>query len=440
MKIVVVGTGYVGLVVGTGFAESGHQVTCVDRNPARIEQLTKGQLPIYEPGLEELVLRNVEEERLTFSTDITKAVADCLLVFLCVGAPEEDNGTGTSEVLEAAEQVGKALAGYRIIVNKSTCPVGTAEQIRETIAKLTSHPFDVVANPEFLREGTAVDDFMRPDRVVVGCDDVRVLEIMRELYAPYLRTGKPLLAMTIRSAELSKYAVDAMLAARISLMNELANLAESYGADIKEVQNVMMADARLGASYLFPGIGFGGAWLPRDAVTAAQMAREKGLPCGVLEGITTTNAWQVEAFLSRILDYFGDSIAEKRIAIWGASFKPKTDDLRNAPALRVIDGLLEAGACVVVFDPIAAQRLKKRYGERITLAPKMYAGLEGADALVIVTEWREFHNPDFERMSSLMRQKIIFDGRNLYEPKTMAQHGFRYFGIGRRQVEPTREI
>ncbi len=436
MKIAVVGTGYVGLVVGTGFAESGHQVTCVDRNASRIERLREGHLPIYEPGLEELVLRNVEEERLTFSTDIAEAVADCLLVFLCVGMPEEETGTDISEVLEAAEQVGKALGGYRIIVNKSTCPVGTAERVRETIAELTSHPFDVVANPDYLKEGAAVDDFMRPDRVVVGCDDVRVLEIMRELYAPYLRTGKPFLSMSIRSAELSKYAVDTMLAARISLMNELANLAEAYGADIREVQNVLMADERLGASYLFPGIGFGGAWLAKDAMAAAQMAREKGLPCGVLEGITETNQWQLEAFLGRILEHFGDSIAEKRIALWGASFKPKTDDLRNAPALHVIDGLLEAGASLNVFDPVAGSRLKKRYGDRIELAPKMYAGLEGADALVIVTEWREFHNPDFERMAGTMQQKVIFDGRNLYEPKTMAQHGFRYYAIGRPHVEP----
>lgn len=435
MRIAVIGTGYVGLVVGTGFAESGHWVTCVDRDAAKIQLLREGKVPLYEPGLEELIMRNVEEERLCFTTDIPEGVAGKLLIFICVDTPAQDNGApDISRVFEAADAVGRALTGYGIIVLKSTCPVGTTERLRETVAAHTSHPFDVVCNPEFSKEGAAVDDFMRPDRVVVGCDDVRVLEIMRELYAPFLRTGKPLLAMSIRSAELSKFAVSAMLASRISLMNELANVAEVYGADIGQVREALMADSRIGSTYLFPGIGFGGSCLPKDVQAAARLAKEKGLPCPVLEGITETNQTQQRSFVERVLRYYGDSIPAKRIAVWGASFKPRTDDLRDAPALRVIDGLLEARAEVAAYDPVAFAKLARVYGDRIRITNKMYACVEGADGLVIVTEWREFHHPDFERMAASMRERVIFDGRNLYNPKTMAELGFRYFSIGRPSV------
>lgn len=432
MKLAVVGTGYVGLVVGTGFAENGHIVTCVDRDESRIAVLSKGELPFYEPGLEELVARNVEEERLHFSTDLGEAVANALLIFICVGTPAGERGhLDVSEVFSVADRIAHAMTGYRIIVNKSTCPIGTTEALRDAIGKVTKHPFDVVANPEFLKEGAAVDDFMRPDRVVIGCEDVRVEEIMKELYAPFLRTGKPLLTMDFRSAEMCKYAVNAMLAARISLMNEFSGLCEQYQADIGAVREVVAADSRIGLGYLFPGIGFGGSCLPKDVVAAARLAEDKGVPADLLNAISLVNEHQQERFIARILDYYGAAIGEKRLAVWGATFKPRTDDLRGAPALRVIDRLLEHGTTVVAYDPIAGPKLKDMYGDRITVAPKNYAAIEGADGLVIVTEWNEFRRPDYERMGQLMRERVIFDGRNLYTPKVLAEQGFRYFSIGR---------
>lgn len=435
MRITVIGSGYVGLVVGTCFAENGHFVTCVDTDADRIAALKAGQMPIYEPGLEELVARNIEEDRLTFTTDTAQGVRDCLLVFLCVGTPPGADGQADiSHVIEAAEAAAKAMTGYRIFVNKSTCPVGTADVIRETVSRLTSHPFDVVVNPEFLKEGAAVDDFMRPDRVVVGCDDVRVQEIMKELYQPFLRTGKPFIAMSIRSAEMAKYAMNVMLAARISLMNELAGICGAYDADVTQVQEALMADGRIGASYLFPGLGFGGSCLPKDVKACSQLARLKGLGSDMLDAVDAVNEKQKHLFAQRIIDHFGDAICEKRVAIWGASFKPKTDDIREAPSLTVINALLDAGASVVVYDPVAQKSLQAHYGDRIDLVPKSYDAVKGADALVIVTEWREFHFPDFDRIGELMRERVVFDGRNLYKPKQLSEKGFRYISIGRPAV------
>jgi len=435
MKIAVIGTGYVGLVVGTGLAENGHDVTCVDRDAGKIAQLQEARLPIYEPGLEELVARNAEEDRLRFTTDLESAVADSLLVFICVGTPSlEDGGADVSEVLSCAKQIAHAIKGYHIIVLKSTCPVGTAERVHQVVADATSEPFDVVVNPEFLKEGAAVDDFMRPNRIVIGCEDVRVQEIMKELYAPFVRTGKPVHFMGSRSAEMCKYAVNVMLAARISMMNELAALCEALGADIGEVREGLMTDSRIGAVYLFPGLGFGGSCLPKDTVACARLGEEKGVPCDMLEATTAVNERQAARFTERILAFYGEGIAEKRIALWGASFKPRTDDIRHAPALRVVDALLEAGAAVTVYDPVAGAKVGAQYGDRVVVAPKYYAALEGAHGLVIATEWREFHNPDFDRMAGLMSERVIFDGRNLYTPKVMADHGFRYFSIGRPSV------
>ena len=432
MKIVVIGTGYVGLVVGTGLTESGHFVTCVDRDEEKIRLLSEGKLPIYEPGLEELVVRNLEEERLKFTTDLESAIDDSLLIFICVGTPSLPNGAAdVSEVLACAEQVARAMNGYHIIVIKSTCPVGTADKIREVMAGITTQPFDVVVNPEFMKEGAAIDDFMRPDRILIGCNDVRVLEIMKELYAPFLRTGKPILTMSLRSAEMTKYAVNAMLGARISLMNELANICAACGADISEVREGLMADSRLGSTYLFPGLGFGGSCLPKDMVACARFAREKNIACDMLDAVAAVNDRQIDQFAKRIIEYYGDGIGKKRIAMWGASFKPRTDDIRCSPALRVLDALLEQGATVVMYDPVAGPRVRQQYGSRVTVAAKSYAVLENADGLVISTEWREFHHPDFERMAGLMRERVIFDGRNLYTPRIMASHGFKYFSIGR---------
>ena len=435
MKIAVVGCGYVGLVVGTGLAENGHFVTCVDRDAEKVQLLSEGKLTIYEPGLEELTVRNLEEERLRFTSDLDAAVENSLLVFICVGTPSLDDGRADiSEVIASAEQVARAMQGYHIVVLKSTCPVGTADRIREAMAGLTSHPFDVVVNPEFLKEGAAMDDFMRPDRILIGCGDVRVQEIMKELYAPFTRTGKPMLCMSVRSAEMTKYSVNAMLASRISLMNELANIAQACGADIGEVREGLMADSRLGSTYLFPGLGFGGSCLPKDMVACAQFAHAQGVPSDMLDAITAVNERQIALFTKQVVDYYGSAIGTKRIALWGASFKPRTDDIRHAPALRVIDGLLEAGAAVAVYDPVAGPKLRAHYGGRITVGVKNYAVLEGADGLVIATEWREFHYPDFERMAALMRERTIFDGRNLYSPKVLANQGFRYFSIGRPSV------
>jgi UDPglucose 6-dehydrogenase len=435
MRIAVIGTGYVGLVVGTGLAENGHYVTCVDRDAEKMQLLSQGKLPIYEPGLEELTTRNLEEERLHFTTDLEGAVASSLLIFICVGTPSlADGGADVSEVLSCAEQVARAMKSYHILVIKSTCPVGTADRMRERVAGITPYPFDVVVNPEFLKEGAAVDDFMRPDRILIGCNDVRVQEIMKELYAPFLRTGKPILCMGLRSAEITKYAVNAMLGSRISLMNELANICEAYGADIAEVREGLMADSRIGSTYLFPGLGFGGSCLPKDMVACARFARDKYISSDLLDAITAVNERQVRKFTDRILEFYGPEIPAKRIGVWGASFKPRTDDIRYAPGLRVIDALLEAGAAVAVYDPVAGPKVRAHYGDRVAVANKCYAAIEGADGLVIATEWREFHNPDFERMASLMRERVIFDGRNLYTPKVLASLGFRYFSIGRPSV------
>ena len=416
-------------------AENGHFVTCIDRDAEKIEQLAEGRLPIYEPGLEELIARNIEEERLRFTTELEKSVTESLLIFICVGTPSlEDGSADVSEVEACAEQVARAMNEYHIVVLKSTCPLGTADKIRELIANLTSQPFDVVVNPEFLKEGAAVDDFMRPNRIVVGCEDVRVEQIMRELYAPFLRTGKPMHIMSTRSAEMTKYAVNAMLATRISLMNELAAICEAYGADIAEVREGLMTDGRIGSVYLFPGLGFGGSCLPKDTIACARLAEAKGVPCDMLQAASAVNERQVGTFIKRILDFYGDRVSEKKIALWGGSFKPRTDDIREAPALRVVDALLEAEAEVTLYDPVAGPKILARYGDAIRVAAKYYGALEGADGLVIATEWREFHNPDFERMANLMRERVIFDGRNLYSPKVLAQHGFRYFSIGRPSV------
>lgn len=435
MKITVIGTGYVGLVIGTGLAENGHQVTCIDRDTSVIDKLNAGKLPIHEPGLEELVWRNVEEERLRFDTDLQKAVGDTLLVFICVGTPiGEDGNIDDSEVFRAAEDVARSMTGYRILVNKSTCAIGRTEGIRERVRELTEHPFDVVVNPEFLKEGAAVDDFLRPDRIIVGCEDVRVMEIMKELYGPFLRTGKPLLEMDLRSAEMTKFATNAMLAVRINMMNELAGLCEAYGGDINRVREGVAADSRIGQAYLFPGLGLGGSCLPKDVEAGAHMGRAKDMPCRLLEAALQLNSEHLERFINRILMFYNGDLSGACIALWGASFKPRTDDIRGAPALHIIDALLDAGAEVVVFDPVAGQRVKHHYGDRVALAPKAYNALEEADGLVICTEWREFHRPDYQRMGELMRRKVIFDGRNLYTPKTMADLGFKYFSVGRAPV------
>jgi len=432
MKITVVGTGYQGLVTGTCFAENGHQIVCMDRDAGRIKLLQQGTLPIHEPGLEELVVRNLEEERISFTTDLRQAVANSLMVFLCVGTPiRADGEADVSRVLDAARQVAGATSGYRILVNKSTCPPGTAEQMEQILRENSEHPCDVVVNPDFMKEGSAVDDFMRPDRIIIGCEDVRVREIMRELYGPFLRTGKPILLMGRRSAEMSKYATNVMLAARISMMNQIADLCEAWGCDIADVREGVGTDSRIGPTFLFPGLGYGGSGLPRDVATCLRMARDKNVPCELIQGVQDVNERRKAQFTQRIVDFYGGTLEGRTIAMWGASFKPRTDDLRGAPAVEIMDGLCAAGARVRVYDPVAGPRLQNHYGDTVEVVPKYYAALEGADGLVITTEWNEFRRPDYARMGDLMRERVVFDGRNLYTPSVMKQNGFRYFSIGR---------
>lgn len=432
MRLAIVGTGHVGLVVGTGFAENGHRVVCVDIDAERIARLQKEELPLYEPGLEELVVRNMEEGRLAFSTDLAGAVKDSEVVFLCVGAGD---GSGSAAEVALIEDVAREVAGhmnsYKVIVNKSTCPVGTAERLEAVVRSQTSHDVDIVVNPEFLREGNAVDDFMRPDRVVVGCGDVRVSVIMKELYSPFLRTGKPFLVMSPRSAEMAKYAMNVLLATRIAVMNELANLAEVNGADITEVRDALMSDSRIGPTYLFPGLGYGGSCLVKDVVACAEAAESLGVECGIIAATDATNRRHRQRFIDKILGFYGDAIAEKRVAVWGFTFKSRTDDSRNAPAIDIIDALLQCGAAVTVYDPVAGRAIRERYGDAVQVAGRGFEALRDADGLVIATEWNEFRRPDFEAVAAAMREPVVFDGRNLYTPETMARYGIRYFSVGR---------
>ncbi len=432
MRIGIVGTGYIGLVTGTCFAEMGHDVLCIDVDEAKIAALKQGRCPIYEPGLEELIKRNLEEERLAFTTSLDETVQRSLVIFITVGTPEDRDGSADLAVVyQVAQGIGKAMEGYRIIVDKSTVPVGTAEKVRQAIAGQTEHPFDVVSNPEFLKEGAAIEDFMRPDRIVIGADDARALGIMKELYSPFVRTGRPILEMDVKSAEMTKYAANAMLAARISFMNEIANLCELLGADAEVVRQGIGSDSRIGFSYLFPGIGYGGSCFPKDVRALVKSAEEVGYDFKILKAVDAVNDHQKRLLTGKIQAQFGSDLRDHKIAIWGLSFKPKTDDIREAPSRTIIDRLLEMGAKLHVYDPEGMDAIRKVYGDSLEYAVKNYHALEGADALVLVTEWPEFRRPDFERMGKLMRQKVVFDGRNIYDPKTMKKYGFTYYGIGR---------
>jgi UDPglucose 6-dehydrogenase len=431
MKIAVVGTGYVGLVVGTCFAEYGNDVVCVDIDEQKIAALQQGRIPIYEPGLEELVKRNSAEGRLRFTTDVTEAVRTSLFIFIAVGTPEgEDGAADLRHVLAVARSIGSALNGYKVIVEKSTVPVGTAAKVKAAIAPLTPHPFDVVSNPEFLKEGAAIDDFMKPDRIVIGCEDPRVEELMKELYAPFVRTGKPIVTMDPASAELTKYAANAMLATRISFMNEIANLCERVGANVNKVREGMGLDSRIGMPFLFPGCGYGGSCFPKDVKALVKTALEYGSAMTIVQAVEAVNAQQKRRLVEKILKHFRGAIQGKTFAVWGLAFKPNTDDMREAPAVTVIEALLQQGALVRGSDPEALEEAKKLFGERIVYCPKPLEALRGADGLVVVTEWNEFRRPDFETMKSLLKQPLIFDGRNIYNPKWMKDLGFTYYGIG----------
>ncbi len=431
MKLAVIGTGYVGLVAGACFAEFGNDVVCVDTDEAKVRKLRRGKLPIYEPGLEELVRRNRVEKRLTFTMALPAAVRNAAIVFIAVGTPQgEDGSADLQHVLSVARQIARAMNGYVVIVNKSTVPVGTAERVREIVRRETTHPFSVVSNPEFLKQGAAVDDFMKPDRVVIGAEDPRARELMAALYAPFTRTGAPIMLMDCASAELSKYAANAMLATRISFMNEVARVCELYGANVDQVRRAVASDRRIGPSFLFPGVGYGGSCFPKDVKAMLRFAADKSCPLRVLGAVEAVNDAQKALLVEKMAAFFG-SLKDKTIAVWGLAFKPKTDDMREAPAITIIGKLLEAGAGVQAYDPKAVPIARGIFGDRIKYAERSYDALTGADALALVTEWHEFREPDFARMRTLMRRPVIFDGRNIYDPGQMKSLGFTYHSIGR---------
>jgi UDPglucose 6-dehydrogenase len=432
MNIAVIGTGYVGLVAGSCFAESGNDVSCVDNDAAKIERLKKGVIPIYEPGLPEIIERNVREERLTFTTDLEAAVNKSLVIFVAVGTPPLPSGAADlSAVFNVAAAIGRAMDRYKVIVVKSTVPVGTSEKMREILKKETTQQFDLVSNPEFLKQGAAVDDFMKPDRVIVGADDVRPAEILRDLYAPFVRTGSPVLIVDTRTAEMLKYAANAFLAARISFMNEIANLCEEVGANVDQIRKGLATDSRIGPAFLFPGVGFGGSCFPKDIRALIDTGRQHQYEMKVLEAVDSVNRNQAARFVDKVRRHFEGNLRDKRIGVWGLAFKPRTNDMRDAPAIKIIEELLADGAVITAYDPEAMDEAKKVFGNRVQLASSNYGCVEGADALLIVTEWQAFRNPNFERMKSTMRNAVIFDGRNIYDPAHLRQLGFTYYSVGR---------
>jgi UDPglucose 6-dehydrogenase len=431
MKIAVVGTGYVGLVAGACFAENGNHVTCVDRDAAKVKLLQRGKIPIYEPGLDEMVKRNRAEKRLTFTTALDRGVRNAQIIFIAVGTPTgEDGSADLQHVLAVARDLARAMNGYKVIVNKSTVPVGTAGKVREIIRRETTHPFSVVSNPEFLKQGAAIDDFMKPDRVVIGAEDPRAAELMKELYSSFTRTGAPIMMMDCASAELCKYAANAMLATRISFMNEVSNVCEAVGADVDAVRKAVASDTRIGPSFLFPGVGYGGSCFPKDVKAILKFSADKHYDFEILRAVEAVNERQKLRLVAKLESHFG-SLKGKRLAVWGLAFKPKTDDMREAPAVPLIRKLLAAGASVAAYDPEAMKVARSIFGSKITYADSSYDALTGADALALVTEWNEFREPDFERMRKLMRGHVVFDGRNIYNPETMRSHGFTYYSMGR---------
>jgi len=435
MKLCVVGTGYVGLVAGTCFAESGNDVICVDIDERKVADLQKGKVPIYEPGLEELIRRNTGNGRLRFTSDLGYAVKESLVCFIAVGTPSDIDGSADVRmVVQATADVARAMPGYRVVVLKSTVPVGTADRVRETMAASTSHPFDIVSNPEFLKEGAAVDDFMKPDRVVIGGNSERALSLIKELYAPFVRTENPILVMDNRSAEMTKYAANAFLATRISFINQIASLCEKVDADVADVRRGIGFDRRIGHYFLFPGVGYGGSCFPKDVRAIIRTAEEHGADFSLLQSVEAVNEKQKHLLVEKVCNHFGKDLRGRKLAIWGLAFKPRTDDMREAPSVVIIEELLAAGAEIAAHDPEALTQAQKIFGDRISYHRVNYDSLSDADALLIVTEWNEFRRPDFNRMRTVMKAPLIFDGRNLYEPAEMRQQGFAYYPIGRPAV------
>ncbi|WP_255989037.1 UDP-glucose dehydrogenase family protein [Chitinolyticbacter albus] len=437
MKITVIGSGYVGLVTGACLSEHGNDVLCLDVDPCKIEMLQRGEIPIYEPGLEDIVKRNAAAGRLRFTTNIAESVAHGTVQFIAVGTPPDEDGSADLQyVLAAARNIAQHMKDYKVVVDKSTVPVGTADKVKATIAEALAArgielPFSVVSNPEFLKEGAAVEDFMKPDRIVVGADDERAIQLMRSLYQPFQRNHDRTQVMDVRSAELTKYAANAMLATRISFMNELANLAEVLGADIELVRRGIGSDPRIGYSFLYPGVGYGGSCFPKDVKALCRTATENGMDLKVLTAVEAANDAQKLRLVEKVVARFGENLAGHTFALWGLAFKPKTDDMREAPSLVIIEELLKRGARIVAFDPVAMKETQRIVGDRIGYAESPMAALAGADALLLVTEWKEFQNPDFERVSALLKQPVVFDGRNLFDPDMVKRAGIAYEAIGR---------
>ncbi|HWV57595.1 MAG TPA: UDP-glucose/GDP-mannose dehydrogenase family protein [Longimicrobiales bacterium] len=437
MQVAVIGTGYVGLVVGACLAESGNDVICADVDERKIESLRKGQVPIYEPGLEPLVQRNLAENRLAFTTDVGSAVEASEIIFIAVGTPpDEDGSADLKHVLAAAATIGDHANGEKIVITKSTVPVGTVNKVRQVIGARTNHRVHVCSNPEFLKEGAAVDDFMKPDRVVVGADTEYARQRIAELYEPFVRTGNPILFMDTASAEITKYAANAMLATRISFMNMIARLCDEVNADVDMVRKGIGTDARIGPAFLFSGCGYGGSCFPKDVRALIRTLAEYGVDTAMLEAVERVNDTQKQILLAAIDERFGSGLQNRVFAVWGLSFKPETDDMREAPSLVVVEGLLDRGAQVRVHDPQAMREARRHFGDRVVYCEHNYDALPDADALVILTEWQPYRRPDFPRMRKLMRTPLVFDGRNLFEPSRMRDNGFEYFSIGRGRVAP----
>ena len=436
MEIAVVGTGYVGLVTGTCFAETGNNVICVDIDAAKVEKMKNGEVPIYEPHLDVLFERNIKQGRLAFTTDLKSAIEKAQIIFLALPTPPgEDGSADLSYILNVAEELGKIITDYKVIIDKSTVPVGTAEKVTAAVAKNATVDFDVVSNPEFLREGFAVDDFLKPDRVVIGTRSAKAKKILEALYKPFVRQGNPVIFMDEKSAELTKYAANAFLAAKITFMNEIANYCELIGADVDAVRRGMGTDTRIGNRFLFPGIGYGGSCFPKDVQALAKSGKEVGYDFEIINSVMGVNHRQKVTMAQKIKTYFGDDLSGKKLALWGLAFKPDTDDIREAPALYIIEELVEAGAEITAFDPEAMPNVKGVIGDKINYAENQYDALENADALLIATEWAVFRSPDFDKVNSLLKEKVIFDGRNLYDLESMRDLNYYYESVGRKTIK-----
>lgn len=431
MKIAVIGTGYVGLTAGACLADMGNEVICIDNNPDKLAKLQNGIIPIYEPGLDELVKSNVSENRLSFSDNLDFAVKQSQVCFIAVGTPQGEDGSADMQyVYTAAKSIGKAINSYKVIVDKSTVPVGTAEKITEIIKKETEFPFDVISNPEFLKQGNAVDDFLSPDRVIIGSNSEKATSIMQELYAPFFRTGNRVIVMDVKSAEMTKYASNSFLAAKISFMNEIADICEKVGANAEMVRVGMSTDSRIGNKFLFPGIGYGGSCFPKDVRALIYIAQNSGAKSSIIEAVHNTNKNQRKMFIEKIIKHYGSNLEGKTFGVWGLAFKPKTNDMREAPSITVIKALLERGGKVKAYDPKAFDCAKLYFGDKITYANSAYEAVDGADGMILLTEWNEFRRPDFDKLKTLLKSPVIFDGRNQYNPARMAKAGFTYCGIG----------